>query len=55
MQLIKQKLHYLKCEFIYLIGGIPREHINTVNYRNIKNIFENIKQQIEEANTQNTV
>lgn len=47
---LKWKLYYWRCEFIYLIGGIPREHINTVHYRNINSIMSDIQEKIKQAN-----
>lgn len=50
MNWIQRKLDYLRCETIYLLGGIPKTHINTIHYRNVGPIFENIRRKIDAAN-----
>lgn len=42
--------HHPRFELIYLLGGIPRQHINVMHYRNIVSIVEDFKKKIEAAN-----
>jgi len=35
-------------ETIYLLGGIPKQHINTINYRNVESVFEDLKIKLNE-------
>lgn len=39
-------LYHPRLELIYLLGGIPREHINTLHYRNVVSVVESIRAQI---------
>lgn len=50
MNWIKWKTHWLKCELIYLLGGIPKEHIDTLHYRNIESVVADIKSKIIKSN-----
>jgi hypothetical protein len=50
---INWKLHYWRCELIYTLGGVPKEHIpgpngaGVVHYRNIESVVANIKAKID--------
>ena len=35
-------VHHPRFEMIYLLGGIPHEHINTLHYRNIVSCIDNL-------------
>lgn len=50
MRKLLWKLHYVRCELIYLLGGIPKGHINTTHYRNIGAIVGDISAKIKAAN-----
>lgn len=43
---MKERIRWWAChprfELIYLLGGIPKEHINTLNYRNIVSAVDGI-------------
>jgi len=39
-----------RLELIYLLGGTPNEHINTVHYRNMKSIVSKLKKKIDAPN-----
>ena len=43
---IKWWLYHPRFELIYLLGGIPEEHQNTLHYRNINSIFVNFREKI---------
>lgn len=48
---IKWWTYHTRFELIYLLGGIPKEHINTLHYRNVESVVESIKSKIKEANS----
>lgn len=48
---MKNWLNWVRCEAIYLLGGIPKEHINTLNYRNIGALMSNLRKQIDASTT----
>ena len=50
MTYLKSKLRYFRYELIYLLGGVPEEHINTLNYKNVEAVFKNLREKIENAN-----
>ena len=39
-------------EVIYLLGGIPKEHIDTLHYRNITAVVDNLRKEIDKTPTQ---
>ena len=47
---LKWWIYHPRYELIYLLGGIPNEHINTVHYRNIESIMGSIQDKIKKAN-----
>lgn len=46
---IRWWLYHPKFELIYLLGGIPHEHINTLNYRNIDTVVKSLRSNIDNA------
>ncbi len=47
---IRWWIHHPRFELIYLLGGIPKEHMNCVHYRNIESIFKDIKSKLAQSN-----
>lgn len=47
---IRWWIYFPRFELIYLLGGIPKEHIGVTHYRNIVSIMESIKANINKAN-----
>jgi hypothetical protein len=47
---IRWWMHHPVKELIYLLGGVPKEHINTAHYRNVRSIFKHIQDEIDKAN-----
>ncbi len=46
MEWLKWKIYYWKCELIYFFGGTPREHVNTLHYRNIESVVKDLREKI---------
>lgn len=36
-------------EIIYFLGGVPREHINTFNYKNIGSVISQIREGMDKT------
>ncbi len=47
---IKWWIYHPINELIYLLGGIPEEHINTLHYRNVLSVVDGLKKYINFAN-----
>ena len=39
-------VYHPRFELIYLLGGIPKEHIDTLNYRNMSSVVKALKDKI---------
>ena len=51
MKRFKERLRWIiyhpRFELIYFLGGIPKQHINTLHYRNVESVFTQIKGKLE--------
>lgn len=52
---IRWWLSYPRFELIYLLGGVPHQHINTLNYRNIQIVVSGLRRVTNQDDSCNTL